>query len=64
MGDYGLLNARMSLGDIPGLPEVRAALWGRNLTDKNYYLMLFDIGRPGAIFGEPRTYGIDLSVEL
>ena len=64
VGDYGLMNARLSLGDIPGLAGVSAALWARNLTDKDYYLLQFNIGRPGAIYGEPRTYGIDLSVEL
>jgi iron complex outermembrane receptor protein len=64
VGDYGLINARLGLSDIPGLPGVRAAVWGRNLADKEYYLMQFNIGRPGAIFGEPRTYGIDLSVEF
>ncbi|WP_150290995.1 TonB-dependent receptor [Sphingobium estronivorans] len=64
VGDYGLINARLSLADIPGLRGVKAALWGRNLADKDYYLMQFNIGRPGAIFGEPRTYGVDLSVEF
>lgn len=64
VGDYGLLNARLALTDIPGLAGVRVALWARNLADKEYYLMQFNIGRPGAIFGEPRTYGIDLSIEL
>ncbi|NWK96119.1 TonB-dependent receptor [Sphingobium lactosutens] len=64
IGDYGLLNARLTLADIPGIKGVRASLWGRNLTDKNYYVMQFNVGRPGALFGEPRTYGIDLSVEF
>ena len=64
IGDYGLLNARLTLGDIPGVKGVRASLWGRNLTDKNYYIMQFNVGRPGALFGEPRTYGIDLNVEF
>ncbi len=64
IGDYGLLNGRLTLTDIPGVTGVRASLWGRNLTDKNYYVMQFNVGRPGALFGEPRTYGIDLSVEF
>ena len=64
IGDYGLLNARLTLGDIPGVKGVRASFWGRNLTDKNYYIMQFNVGRPGALFGEPRTYGIDLNVEF
>ncbi|WP_380878626.1 TonB-dependent receptor [Sphingomonas sp. DBB INV C78] len=64
IGDYGLLNARLDLGDIPGVDGVRLGLWGRNLTDKEYYIMQFNIGRPGALFGEPRTYGLDLSVDF
>jgi len=64
IADYGLLNARLTLADIPGVKGVRLSLWGRNLTDKEYYLMQFNIGRPGAIFGEPRTYGVDLNVEF
>ena len=64
IGDYGLLNARLTLTDIPGIKGVRASLWGRNLTDRNYYIMQFNVGRPGALFGEPRTYGVDLSVEF
>ncbi|AYJ85345.1 TonB-dependent receptor (plasmid) [Sphingomonas paeninsulae] len=64
IGDYGLLNARLGLGEIPGLDGVRVGLWGRNLTDQSYYIYQFNIGRPGAIFGEPRTYGFDLIAEF
>ncbi|MGN7930668.1 TonB-dependent receptor [Sphingopyxis sp. 22461] len=64
VGDYGLLNARLTLADIPGVDGLRVALWGRNLTDKEYYVTQFNIGRPGALFGEPRTYGVDLSFEF
>ncbi|WP_395396182.1 TonB-dependent receptor (plasmid) [Novosphingobium sp. BL-8A] len=64
VGDYGLLNARLTLAQIPGLKGTRISAWGRNLADKQYYLMQFNIGRPGAIFGEPRTYGVDLGVEF
>ncbi|WOK36330.1 TonB-dependent receptor [Sphingomonas sp. C3-2] len=64
VGDYGLLNARLTLAEIPGVDGVRVGLWGRNLTDKEYYIMQFNIGRPGALFGEPRTYGIDLTAEF
>lgn len=64
VGDYGLLNARLTLADIPGVDGLRVGLWGRNLTDKEYYVTQFNIGRPGALFGEPRTYGVDLSFEF
>ena len=50
-----LLNARIGIGPASG--ACRATLWGRNLTDEEYYVTQFNIGRPGALFGEPRTYG-------
>ena len=62
--DYGLFNARLSLAEIPGLNGMRLGLWGRNLADEEYYINQFNIGRPGAMFGEPRTYGIDFMVEF
>jgi iron complex outermembrane receptor protein len=60
--DYGLLNARLNLSEIPvGAGSLRASLWGRNLEDKHYYTSLFDLSAAmGAYFGEPRSYGIDL----
>lgn len=61
---YGLLNARLNLAEIPGVEGLRVGLWGRNLTDKEYYIMQFNIGRPGALFGEPRTYGVDVTFEF
>ncbi|MCC2601060.1 TonB-dependent receptor [Sphingopyxis yananensis] len=63
-GDYGLLNARLSLTEIPGLDGLRLSAWGRNLTDKQYYTMQFNVGAPAALFGDPRTYGLDLSFEF
>ncbi|MDP3676268.1 MAG: TonB-dependent receptor [Novosphingobium sp.] len=64
IGDYGLLNARLTLAEIPGLNGVKLAAWARNIADKEYYVFQFNIGRPGAIFGEPRTYGLDLIAEF
>lgn len=61
VGSYGLLNARLNLTGIEfAAGELRAALWGRNLTDEEYYVAHFNAGVPSAIFGEPRSYGIDL----
>lgn len=64
--DYGLLNARVGVSDIAvgGDAMLRVALWGRNLEDKEYYLSHFPTGVPTAIFGEPRSYGVDLVLEL
>ena len=58
--DYGLLNARLQLSQIPiGTGDLRVALWGRNLEDKQYYASMFNGGRTSAIFGDPRSYGVD-----
>lgn len=62
--DYGLLNARLSLSNVAmGGGELRLALWGRNLEDKQYYASHFNAGTAGAFFGEPRSYGIDVTYE-
>jgi iron complex outermembrane receptor protein len=63
--DYALLNARLNLSEIPvGEGALRASLWGRNLEDKHYYTSLFDLrAAMGAFYGEPRSYGIDLTYE-
>lgn len=60
----GLLGARVGLSDIPGLDRVKFAIWGRNLTNESYYAAYFPAGVTSAIFGEPRTYGLDVSVEF
>lgn len=62
--DYGLLNARLSLSEIPGIDGLRLSAWARNLTDKEYYVTQFNAGAPAALFGEPRTYGLDLSFDF
>jgi len=64
VGDYGLLNARVSLSDIPvGVGRWRLSAYGRNLTDKQYYIANFSAGLPAAFFGDPRSYGLELSFE-
>ena len=64
IGDYGLLNARLTLSDIPvGPGNWRLSLFGKNLTDTEYYIAHFNGGLPAAIFGDPRTYGLELTFE-
>ena len=64
IGDFGLLNARLTLSDIPvGFGKWRLSAFAKNLTDKEYYIAHFNTGLPGAIFGEPRTYGLELIFE-
>lgn len=61
--DYGLLDARLTLADIPVLHSgLKVALWGKNLTDKEYYITHFNSFVPGAQFGTPRTYGMDITL--
>jgi iron complex outermembrane receptor protein len=62
---YGLLNGRLTLADIPGLPagKLRISLWGKNLDNETYSV----IHAPGfngyRAFGEPRSAGVDLVYE-
>lgn len=61
-GDYALLNARLNLTDIPvPVGELRLSLWGKNLTGKDYYIAHGNLFAPGALYGDPRTYGLDLN---
>lgn len=67
---HTLLSARLALADIPvfGSSSLEIALWGRNLTDKEYMVYgigSFDaLGFAGGVFNPPRTYGVDLEVRF
>lgn len=64
VGDYGLLDVRLTLADIPlGAGNWRLSAYGKNLTDKEYYVFHGNAGLPAAFFGEPRTYGLELVFE-
>lgn len=63
-----LVNARVTMKDIRlgccGDGALRVSLWGRNLTDEEYRQWGIDFGTlgfAGAVYGEPRTYGIDIT---
>jgi iron complex outermembrane receptor protein len=65
-----LLNGRISLNEIPlGCCEdskLRVSLWGKNLTDEEYRNWGIDFGTlgwAGNVYGEPRTYGLDVVYE-
>lgn len=65
IGSYGLLDARAGLGEIPmGRGKLRFSLWGRNLTDVEYYNFHFIYVVPTAMFGDPRSFGADLTLEF
>lgn len=64
ISSYGLLNGRLGLVDIPMAKGMRIGIFGRNLLKKDYYIAHFNVGVPGAIYGEPRTYGIDVNLDF
>ena len=52
---------KCALADIPlGAGNWRLSAYGKNLTDKEYYVFHGNAGLPAAFFGEPRTYGVTL----
>jgi iron complex outermembrane recepter protein len=65
--DFAVLNARITLADInvgAGKQRLKVALWGKNLTDEEYRLNGIPFTQAGYAvnyYGDPRTYGIDLS---
>ncbi|ARS27039.1 TonB-dependent receptor [Sphingomonas sp. KC8] len=62
---YGLLNGRLGLSDAGGIEGLRIAIWGRNLTNTNYYANFFALGDVGAaMMGEPRSMGVDVSMKF
>jgi iron complex outermembrane receptor protein len=65
--DRTLVNGRLSLNEIKmGCCEkgaLRVSLWGKNLTDEEYRNWGIDFGSlgwAGDVYGEPRTYGLDV----
>lgn len=64
----GLLDARLTLSDISlGNGSASLSLWGRNITNKKYRMVGIDFGQlgfAGNIYGEPATYGADLTLKF
>jgi iron complex outermembrane recepter protein len=67
---YGLLGARITLSEIPlGPSTLKASVWGRNLENKEWVMDSIGsfrgfIADRLAAYGEPRTLGVDLSVQF
>lgn len=65
---YDLLNARIALSDAASRWQV--ALWGKNLTDEQYNVGVFDllanpfVGQYFNAIGEPRTYGLEVRLNF
>lgn len=68
---FGLLNGRILMAfDLPRGDRAQVALWGKNLTDRKYKLFTIGMGdyEQGYVgqafsYGEPRSYGIELTYE-
>lgn len=67
---YSLWNARLTLDELagPGDTRLRVSLWGKNLTDEPYYYngvnLYRTLGFDVNLYGEPRTFGIDLEMSF
>ncbi|MDY0067058.1 MAG: TonB-dependent receptor [Steroidobacteraceae bacterium] len=62
---YHTWNARLELADIP-VPQgsLKAAVWGKNLSDEIYRLSTTNLGVISAQFGPPRSAGVDVIYEF
>jgi iron complex outermembrane receptor protein len=57
--EYDLVHARLSLRHNSGF---ELAVWGKNLTDEEYFVHAFDLSGAGyAIYGDPRMWGVTAS---
>ncbi|TDG14704.1 TonB-dependent receptor [Seongchinamella unica] len=67
MDERTLVSARLSLEEIElGDGRMRFTLWGDNLTDEDYPVYSINFGSLGPIteqYGDPRTYGLEVSYE-
>lgn len=62
VSDYNLLNARISWDVAAANNVVTLSVWGKNLTDEEYYINGIPLGEVGLnYFGNPRTTGVDIS---
>ena len=65
---YWIVDVRFTVSEIAlnDRARVRMSLYGKNLADTEYLLSGIDFGAlgfAGGIFGEPRTWGIDLTLD-
>ncbi|MGV3480855.1 MAG: TonB-dependent receptor domain-containing protein [Sphingobium sp.] len=64
----GLLSARLTLSEIAlGGSQASISLWGKNLTKKDYLLSGIDFGSlgfAGVMYGDPRSYGVELALKF
>ena len=60
------LNARASIKDIPvGPTTATLSVWGRNITNKQRLNFIANTSiTAAALYDDPATYGVDLSIEF
>lgn len=67
MDERTVVNARLNLENIPiGNGSLKFSLWGKNLTNDDYPTFAINFGGMGLIaeqYGDPRTYGLDVTYE-
>ena len=65
--NVGLLNATIGINDVAiAQAQLSLQLWARNIENKVYAAHEIDFGQAGFIttaFGEPRSYGIDVTLQ-
>ena len=64
-----MANARLALGDIPVGPggRLQFSLWSRNVFNEQHTFVVMTnagIGGLNGIFNEPRTFGLDATVQF
>lgn len=63
-----MLDARITLSELEVIgKKASIAVWGKNLTDEAYRVHGIDfggLGYAGNVYGEPRSFGVDLNFEL
>jgi len=66
LDSYTLLNGRLTLSDIPlGNGNLKVAAWGKNLLDEEYRTNTIPfIIWTVSYFGDPRTYGVEVSYDF
>ena len=68
ISDYGLVNGRLSLSEIPvgNYGKFNIGIWGKNLADEEFEITAID-NLPHSdrtvIWGDPRSYGVDVIYE-
>ncbi|WP_295872370.1 TonB-dependent receptor [uncultured Zhongshania sp.] len=66
LDDNGIVNARLAVTEISiGKANLEVAAWGRNLDSEEYKVHSISLGTyRSAYFGEPKSYGIDVTLSF